>query len=348
MELNTNELLTKLNVLEKAYNNKTPMEAFKGVRFINDKMIVSNGNQTIISTITGVDDMLVPFKTFKDVITRIKTTTFQMEIVDNSLIVKSGKSKYKITLLDKTSFPQIKTELNEAKITKINSNVLKDIINKTSYACSSNERKPILCGVNFSSTPIGDLSCIATDSFKLAKYEIECDAELPNCTITATDLDNLAKILPSDTEVVIKSNNKSIIFDFKDITYIARLLEGNYPNVSKIFGNYAYEVRFSRVALLGALNNVMVISNSENTICLSIDKNTLKVASENTQFGNAEDEIECNSTGELVIFLNGNNLVEALKRNTNDSLILKFNGALKPIQIVEDNYTNLLVPIRKD
>ena len=79
---------------------------------------------------------------------------------------------------------------------KANSNEFKKAISSITFACSDEERKPILTGANFN-LKNNELNIIATDSFKLAKVKVEnVDSGEFNFTIAKTDLNNLIKLIP--------------------------------------------------------------------------------------------------------------------------------------------------------
>ena len=69
------ELLNKLNILEKAYNTKNHIEALSYLKFDNGKLTMSNG-YTIIITRIGIENdsdfkTLIPFKLLKDIVSKL-------------------------------------------------------------------------------------------------------------------------------------------------------------------------------------------------------------------------------------------------------------------------------------
>ena len=91
-------------------------------------------------------------------------------------------------------FPNI--NLDEAKNPiAISSMKFKEIINKTSFACSLQESRPLLTGVNIKIQ--GDIfDCTATDSYRLSKVSYKLDnicEENVNIVIPARNINELVK-----------------------------------------------------------------------------------------------------------------------------------------------------------
>ena len=116
-----------------------------------------------------------------------------------------------------------------------------EIISKINYACSKREKRPILTGVNF------DKSASATDSFRLARYSYDLGL---NCTISYNDLNNLVSILKNTESVKVRNNSSVASFEFGDTIYQTRLLDGKYPDISRlIMDSYAINCEVNKKEL---------------------------------------------------------------------------------------------------
>ena len=96
------------------------------------------------------------------------------EMMDSLKIkIYSDFNQYNLNCLDPTEYPAIKLITHKDTIV-IKADVLKELINQTSFAISTQELRPILTGLNMKIN--GDLfEVIATDSYRLAKKNIKLD-----------------------------------------------------------------------------------------------------------------------------------------------------------------------------
>lgn len=337
MILNRLELKEKLAVLSKAWSSKTAQPVLQFVKFDNDTLTMSNGAVIIISKFVSNLQALIPFKQLNDICNKLNGDELDLCVVDNQAVIKCGRSRYALNIGDFNDYP-LYSVLNVDNEIKINSNAFKTCISKINFACGKNEKRPILTGINF-----GDFS-VATDSFKLARYDASFGL---NCTIASSDISNLISILNTE-EVIVKNNKHTASFEFGDTIYQTRLLDGNYPDTSRLISDdFAIRCKIKRLDLINAIDRASIFSNEEyNTIKLSIDKYEVTINSVSNQVGNAVETIDCESNGEIKLACNSQYLLEALGKFNDDYVTLLINGELKPFVIKEKELTALILPVK--
>ena len=74
MILDRLELQSKLAVLGKAYLNKTPIPVYQFRKFDDDRLIMSNGNISIVCMYNVGIKVLLPFKQLNDIINKFCNT----------------------------------------------------------------------------------------------------------------------------------------------------------------------------------------------------------------------------------------------------------------------------------
>ena len=125
-----------------------------------------------------------------------------------------------------SEFPNIKFDLSDKPIV-LNQQILKNIINQTSFAVSTQESRPVLTGINFKIEE-DVLECVATDSYRLAKKIVYLDSKINNklnIVVPGRNLIELTKILDEEEkniELHIFSNN--ILIKTDDMLYLSKLL----------------------------------------------------------------------------------------------------------------------------
>lgn len=105
------------------------------------------------------------------------------------------------------------------------------VLVKASQFVSNNEKKPILTGVNVNENGV----VIATDSFKVYRYNNDNGVENPTSITIPAKLITLADSLFTNKLLFMKYNNNSFCISDNNISLVGQLLDGNYPAVAAIF-----------------------------------------------------------------------------------------------------------------
>ena len=150
----------------------------------------------------------------------------EITLNEKSIVAKSGKGKFSGKYVESNLIVPFMDFANTCNVN------LEKLVKATNFV-STNEKKPILTGVNLNQNGV----IIATDSFKLYKYEDVERTELLNPTnITiASSFIKLADSLFDNKNLIAKYSNTSISIQEDNLMLVGNLLDGNYPNVKKIF-----------------------------------------------------------------------------------------------------------------
>lgn len=224
------------------------------------------------------------------------------------VIAKSSKGKFSAKYVESVlSVPMLKFE-NSCGID------LEKLMVATNFA-STNEKKPILTGVNLDDNGV----IVATDSFKLYKYENEniTQPSQSNITISA----NFIKMADSlfTNKLLFASYNKNIVcIKENNLMLVGNLLDGVYPNISSIFNKVNDEIKvLNKQELLEAIDIAKISGNAvvgkEKLFYATLDKNKFICS------GNEKFEKDINYDGNIIT-LNANYLELALKTFTSDNV----------------------------
>src|SRR5699024_2943934 len=231
------------------------------------------------------------------------------------------------------------------------------LIHQTTFAVSTMETRPILTGVNIS---LGDsvLNFTATDSHRLASREIplETDVTLSNIVIPGKSLNELNKILDDKEEKVeISLTNNLILFRTKNLYFLSRLLDGKYPETSRLIPEDSKTVlhintreliqTIDRASLLAKaeLNNVVKLTTKEG--------NVIEITSNSPEIGEVAEDISIQSIEgeELKISFSAKYMIDALRAIESDEVTIAFTGAMRPFIIRPangDQVLQLILPVR--
>ena len=372
--INRDYLLNKLNIIQRGLPIKTPMPVLYGIKFnVNKDNIVLTSSNTDIAIQVILDKnesnvkvegkTLVPGKYLIDIVRKVNSNIIEFSLIEtNLLIIKADRSEFKLRLLDVEDYPDIEFIQENSPIIFRN-NELKKIIRETSYATSNSEKRPVLTGVDLKFEN-QKLTCVATDSYRLARKEIDFDLNQNTFDIIVPNksLDELFKILESTNEnIELYTKPNKILFKFEKILFQTRLLEGQYPDTSRIIPKeYLIEIPFHKEQLISAIDRVSLLSPKEketniNIIRLSLREDKIvEISSTNTEIGDALEELI--PSGEIKgkkikLAFSSKYLKEALKVYHSDEVLLKFSGETKPFIITgksDPSLVNLILPVRID
>ena len=172
----------------------------------------------------------------------------------------SGSYNCKLEGLSKDDFPPMPT-FEESFSYTLNQGTFRDILQKTSYAASTDESRAILNG-SLMAFRENKLTVVCTDGRRLALVEQEIDmpddAEVDIVVPTKTVIE-LIKTLDSEGDASIKTSATQVAFEFGNIFIISKLIDGTYPNYRQVIPSQCEErVAIDREMLISAVRRVFV------------------------------------------------------------------------------------------
>lgn len=261
------------------------------------------------------------------------------------LKIKSGKASFEIPFQngDNYPIPEEEKDFCEAHISAVE---LNKAINKTMHAIGINSSKAILQGSLFEFNG-SNLSVVSLDGYRLAKYDcnVECQQGF-KIIIPFKAITELKKVISGETVKILRSEKRAI-FKNECFEMWTRLIDGEFPNYNSLIPQkFNIEVPFYRSVLLSTLERCRLISDeTREPVRIEFQKNNVSFSSVSRK-GKVTEKITVENNDELTIGFNPKYLVQALKEFENEKITFEMNGSLQPIIIREDNFLNLILPVR--
>ena len=357
-------LLENLNKVSKAISTKNLIPSLSGIKFDLTKegltLTASNNDLTIQKFIEIKDEnmnvqeegiIIIQGKEILDIVRVIPEEEINIEVIDELKVLiytDDEKIKYDLNVINKSEYPNVNLEKSDNYIT-ISSEELLNIVKETAFATSTDESRPVLTGINFKIN--GDLlECSATDSYRLAKKEIRLNKpveEIYNIIIPGKNIIEFSKIIDDkEGEIKLHVFNNKILFEENNLLFQSRLINGNYPNTSKLIP----EDSVLKINVIGQAS-ILTTDKEKNIVSLSTNGDLLIVKSVSNEKGKAEMKmnIEKNNNEDITIAFSAKYMMEALNALNTDIIEMSFIGEVKPITIkntTEDGLIQLVVPIR--
>ena len=371
-QMNKDKLLYHLVIAQKALSNKTPNPALTGIKVdvFKDRILLttSNGEISILKTINDPSlqveqegTILIPGRYFVEIIRKLDGQNVLLSALeDNLLKIEADHSDITLNLLDVEDYPKLLFK-ESAESVKVNVRVFKTLIRQTAFAASGVENRPILTGVHFKLDG-NQLTGIATDSYRLAKKSIELDQIYApmDVIIPSKSVEELGRILEDNQkDVELHFSPSNILFKYDNTLFLSRLLEGNYPETSKLIPlEFPNEVVFNKEQLLIAIERASLLSirDGQNAIVkLEIrEDDTVEISSSSPEIGRVLEEIQPVAEvkgSPLKIAFSSKFLLDALKAFNSSEIKVGFTGEIRPFVMTGDydpDMLQLILPVKTD
>src|SRR2546425_120033 len=220
--------------------------------------------------------------------------------------VLAGRSKFKIVSLDAKDFPQLPlgTDAPEGATVAIAAGTLREMIDRTLFAVSSDETRFNLSGVFVGNEGVGVLRMVATDGHRLAMI----DRRLPNARIERgvvmprKGLVEARKLLDEaeDPEVTMVVSPKDVRLILRSVSFFMRLVEGEFPDYRQVIpGAPRVQARVNRDDLLSALRRISLLASERSRgVKFHLERGKLELWASNPDQGEASEEVDVQYTGE--------------------------------------------------
>ena len=371
-----NQLMNSIQHVMKAISSRPTIAILSGIKLEAQQNFVkltgSDSDITIESTIPREEDgminihdvqpgtVILQAKFVSEIVRKLPGDQVEIESDDElNVTIRSAAAEFKLNGQDAEEYPQpaILTTDNQFEI---QADVLKNLIRQTNFAVSTQETRPILTGVHFILED-GVFELVATDSHRLAsrKINLNSDAEsvsFRNIVVPGKSLSELNKILDDHQEKVFVSvSDNQILFKTANVNFHSRLLDGNYPETSRLNPEQSKTtVSIKSRELMQTIDRASLLAqdNRNNIVKLATMPNQLQITSHSPEIGTAEEKVDTMSIeGEdLKISFNAKYMIDALRAIDSEEIEIAFTGAMRPFilrpQNEEESILQLITPVR--
>ncbi|PTG45223.1 DNA polymerase III subunit beta [Staphylococcus chromogenes] len=364
--------ITQLNDTLKAISPRTTLPILTGIKIeaTNEGVVLTGSDSeisieiTIPNQVDGEDivevkepgSVVLPGRFFVDIIKKLPGKDVKLSTNEQfQTLITSGHSEFNLSGLDSDQYPLL-PQVSSDDALQLPIKVLKNIIAQTNFAVSTSETRPVLTGVNWLIQE-NELICTATDSHRLAvrKLKLEEEIEDKNVIIPGKALAELNKIMTENEEHIdIFFASNQVLFRVGHINFISRLLEGHYPDTSRLFPeNYEIKLGLDNNDFYHAIDRASLLAREggNNVIKLSTGDALVELSSTSPEIGTVKEEVTAQDVegGNLKISFNSKYMMDALKAIDNDEVEVEFFGTMKPFILKpkdDDTVTQLILPIR--
>ncbi|NGP45195.1 DNA polymerase III subunit beta [Bacillaceae bacterium SIJ1] len=296
---------------------------------------------------------------FGEIVKKLPASTVTIEVMTHlNTQISSGNAKFNLNGMDADEYPLLPA-IEEDQVHRMPIDLLKTMIKQTAFSISTSESRPILTGVNWAIDG-NDLVCTATDSHRLALRQAKIDdgdGERHNVVIPGKSLTELSKILgDTDRNIDIVMTERQILFRTPKLLFFSRLLEGNYPDTSKLIPeSNKTSIEVNTKEFLQAIDRASLIAKEDrnNVVKLTISEgeHEVKISSNSPEIGKVIETVSAQvcEGDTLTISFSAKFMMDALRVINSADIRIDFTGAMRPFVIRGiDDVRNLymIVPVR--
>ncbi len=274
---------------------------------------------------------------------------------------ESSEGAYSLSGIDADEFPPMPTALDGVSLNL--GNVLVDMINKTVFAVSGDDTRPVFNGVLWR-IDVQGMEMVATDGSRLACYRLAIDlqdqvqGDQETAVIVPPQvLNQIVKLLGSHKEPVnVTLGETQILFDIGHTHLLSRLIEGPYVNYAQVIPqNNTKELIIASEELLPAVRRVSILSSSyTRQVRFKLNSGQVELSATSPEIGGeARESVPAQySSEELEVGYNAQYLMEILRRMEASEVCFQLNdhvtaALLRPVEQKEgEDYFCLLMPLR--
>jgi len=376
--INRNALTTQLANVSRAIPSKATIQILTGLKLsVSNEGITLIGSDSDISiesflpiddeslnlTIEKTGDVVLPARLFNEIVKKLPLENVTIEMNENfSVTVTSGKAMFNIVGIDGNAYPHL-PEIEADKRITLPTASFKQMINQTIFAASNQESRPVLTGIHLQATS-NYLTAIATDSHRLSKREIPVDINetqlnFDAITIPKKTMTELTRIIEDDQTLFMIVAQQQVIFIADNLTFYSRLLEGNYPETSRLIPtSHQTEMIVNANEFHQAIDRAALMSHEgkNNVVQLTVDNAVVELSVSGNEAGHVAEIINTKSAGgdDLKISFNPDYMKDALKSFGDIAVKVEFQSAVRPLlisaetesEIPHNQLLQLLTPVR--
>ncbi|MCD6120803.1 MAG: DNA polymerase III subunit beta [Spirochaetales bacterium] len=359
-----NELVKEIATAQEIISSRNSLSILSNVylEVINDKLVIKATDLKVGFETSIHVDSVTPGKTtifcdkFLGILRALPEGEIEFELDDNMMLYirpRFKKIEFQLKTIPSEKYPKFQEVSKEFFFEFPQSDFL-DMISKTIFSVSNDETRYFMNGPFLEK--IGDsINMVATDGRRLSliskKINVGLD-DIKGIIIPVKILSLVKKLASGEGNLKIAISDKTIFFDLGNVQLSSSLIEGQFPNYKRVIPEESkYIITVKKDALEDALKRVSVLAEQKSRkVIFSLKANILTVDSEDTDIGEAKEELECSYDGpDVVLAVNYVYVLEPLREMDSETLSIGFieeNKALTIKPLPEKDYMHIVMPMQ--
>ena len=309
---------------------------------------------TIEANVLEPGDIVLNAKLLSDMVRRMPAGQISISSADNGkTTIQGGVAQFEIQSMPASDFPQLPNTGAEETMT-IKTGVFREMVERTLYAVSQDEKRPAHTGELFEIQP-DHLTVVALDGFRLAIVErkVEASKEI-RIIVPGKTMNEVLRLLANDDEADVRicANRRYVVFITAGYTIMSRLIEGEFLNYKNVIPEgYRTQVVLDTKGFIETIEraSLIITERLKNPLRIAFTEGKVIVRCQ-TSLGRVVDEFAAGCEGEEVeIGFNNRYLLDALRNARTEQVRIQLSGPLSPVKILPaegEDFLYLVLPVR--
>ena len=308
---------------------------------------------TIEANVRVPGEIVLNAKLLGDMVRRLPSGEVSIVVGDSgNATVRGGVAEFDIAAMLSDEYPPLPNPDAGYAFT-IKAGQLRDMVDKTLYAVSQDDKKPAHTGELFVMEP-EKLTVVALDGYRLAIVERNFHTEKDiRVIVPAKTVAEAVKLLGDDEqEVRVSANRRYVVFAAGGYNIMSRLIEGDFLNYQGVIPQgcrtrVVLETRDFIDTIERA--SLIITERLKNPLRVTFADGKVTVRCQTT-LGKVVDEFDAQVDGDPVeIGFNNRYLLDALRNSRCDKVRLEISGPLNPVKVLPvegEDFIYLVLPVR--
>ncbi|MGI6754479.1 MAG: DNA polymerase III subunit beta [Atopobiaceae bacterium] len=331
------------------------IKAYEGTLEFQSTNLNISIRHSIAADVEEPGETVVSGKVLASIVKTLPDAVVSFKVDDRTCTLSCEKSRFKLNTLAAADFPEFPQYALENSV-ELPCDLLSKMVDKVYKVTSKDTSRPILSGVLLT-VENNVIRLVATDSYRLAV----CDSTTATSTTEpftaivagATFHDVLS--IPSNTDTItVGLTDTQVVFTFDNTTYVARRIEGNFPNYKQLLPKgCSTTVTIDTAQLSSALKRVSTIALANPSVRFDIDADgsLMELSASSPDQGESTEAINVDVEGQsMSIALNYHYVFDCVNAATGEKTIaLELQSSMQPAifkSYATINYLYLLMPVR--
>jgi DNA polymerase-3 subunit beta len=307
--------------------------------------------------VIGYEDgaSVVPARLIVDAVRSLAAGAVTIQAHDETVEISLDRAKFSLRTFAVVDYPKL-PPVPMASTTLAAFDLVQGL-NQVVRASSSDEARPLLTGVLFTSND-ETLRLVATDSYRLAVRDIPSvkavtsDRDLLVPSKALVELQRAAASLSLEATIGVAVSDAEICFIAGSSSISSRLIDGNYPDYRQLIpAQYPNQLRVAKDTMLTSLRRAKLLaSDATSSVRLSMKDKGVDITTQSHDKGEVTDNVDGDFAGEeLTIAFNPNFLIDGIEAAAGDEVVLESSDSSRPAivhGVDDEQYRYLLMPVR--
>jgi DNA polymerase-3 subunit beta len=250
----------------------------------------------------------------------------ELSVLNGHASISAGRSSFRLPTLPVEDFPAISSSELPINFVLISAD-LRDLIDATRFAISTEETRYYLNGIYFHKAENGNLCAVATDGHRLALTQQALPsgaAQMPSVIVPRKTVGELRKLLDDyDGDVSIGLSETRVEFGFGLVRLTSKLIDGTFPDYTRVIpsGNDRI-MQVDAGSFAAAVDRVSTISSEKSrSVKMGLKPGILTLSASSVDASSATEELEITYTGpEMEIGFNARYLLDIAGQVNNNTV----------------------------